>query len=180
MPKLSMPIGHYFRWKILLLRIPVNALALVITAIFIPDIYFVQKTLGALLLMAVVLGVINAILKPILQILTLPFLFATYGLVLVLMNGLILWLVSWFFPSLFAVHGFLTALVGGAFIGLVGSFLENLFGLTPPIHAEAFDPTKTPALADRLVARLVPEPSMAPESTALENPDSQPAEVTDA
>lgn len=182
MSKLTIPIRHYFRWKILLLRIPVNAVALLVTAILMPNIYFVQKTLWAVLLLAVILGVINAIIKPIVQVLTLPFLFASYGLVIVLVNALILLLVSWLFPSLFGVTRLFWALVGGVVFGICSSFLENLLGLMPPIHPEGAgtELEPAPALADRLMANIAKPPAVAPDITAPENPESQPEEVIDA
>jgi putative membrane protein len=122
-----------FNWRFLLIRIVVNALALAITAAVIPKIYFVDKSLGNWLLMALMLGVLNALLKPILQFLTLQFIFVTYGLVLVLVNSLLLWLLSFIFPNRFAVDSLLWLLVGGLVLGLISSFLENLLGLTIPI-----------------------------------------------
>ncbi|MFC2036703.1 phage holin family protein [Chloroflexota bacterium] len=122
-----------FNWRFLLVRIVVNALALAITAAVVPKIYFVDKSVLNWLLMALMLGILNALLKPILQILTLQFLFVTFGLVVVVVNTLILLLLSFLFPARFAVDNLLWALVGGLVLGLVSSFLESLLGLTMPI-----------------------------------------------
>jgi putative membrane protein len=122
-----------FNWRFLLVRILVNALALAITAAVTPKIYFVDKTITNWVLMALMLGVLNALLKPVLQFLTLQFIFVTYGLVIVLVNTLLLLLLSLLFPARFAVDNVLWALVGGLVLGLVGSFLESLLGLTMPI-----------------------------------------------
>ncbi|MEJ2711437.1 MAG: phage holin family protein [Anaerolineales bacterium] len=83
-----------FNWRFLLVRILVNALALAITSAILPKIYFVDTSIGNWLLMAFMLGVLNALLKPVLQFLTLQFIFVTYGLVVVLVNALLLWLLS--------------------------------------------------------------------------------------
>jgi putative membrane protein len=122
-----------FNWRFLLVRILVNALALAFTAAVTPKIYFVDKTVLNWLLMALMLGILNALIKPILQFLTLQFIFVTYGLVLVLVNSLLLWLLSFLFPNRFAVESILWSLVGGLVLGLVSSFLESLLGLTMPI-----------------------------------------------
>ena len=122
-----------FNWRFLLVRIVVNAIALAITAIVVPKINFVDRSIWNWLLMALMLGVLNALLKPILQFLTLQFIFATYGLVIVLVNTLILFLLSWLFPARFEVGSLLWALVGGLVLGLLSSFLESLLGLTMPI-----------------------------------------------
>ena len=130
-------ILRQFNWRFLLVRIVVNALALALTAAIIPTISFVDKTLGNWLLMALTLGVLNALLKPILQFLTLQFIFVTYGLVIVVVNALLLWLLSFLFPNRFAVESLWWLLVGGLFLGLLSSFLESLFGLTMPIVPDA-------------------------------------------
>ena len=122
-----------FNWRFLLVRLLVNALALAVAAAITPKIYFVDKSILNWLLMAVMLGILNALLKPILQFLTLQFLFVTYGLVIVFVNTLILLLLSFLFPTRFAVDNLLWALVGGLVLGLVSSFLESLLGLTMPI-----------------------------------------------
>jgi putative membrane protein len=122
-----------FNWRFLLVRIVVNAIAVAITAAVTPKIYFVDKSVGSWLLITVMLGVLNALLKPILQFLTLQFIFVTYGLVIVVVNALILLLLSFLFPARFAVDNLLWALVGGLVLGLLSSFLESLLGLTMPI-----------------------------------------------
>jgi len=125
-----------FNWRFLLVRILVNAIALAITAAVTPKIYFVDKSVWSWLLMAFMLGVLNALLKPILQFLTLQFIFVTYGLVVVLVNSLLLWLLSLLFPNRFAVENVLWLLVGGLVLGLLSSFLESLLGLTMPIVSD--------------------------------------------
>ena len=125
--------SRQFNWRFLLVRILVNALALAITAAILPKIYFVDTSIGNWLLMAFMLGVLNALLKPVLQFFTLQFIFVTYGLVVVLVNALLLWLLSLLFPNRFAVDSLLWVLVGGLVLGLLSSFLESLLGLTMPI-----------------------------------------------
>ena len=131
-------LRNHFNWRMLLMRILVNALALLITAIIVPTINFTQDTLLTWFLLAILLGIFNAVVKPIIQFATLRFLFATYGLVIVLINGAILLLLSWVFPELIEVGSVLWALVGGTLIGVISAFLENLFGLTPPILSEKY------------------------------------------
>ncbi|HFD40804.1 MAG TPA: hypothetical protein ENJ31_13255 [Anaerolineae bacterium] len=126
-------IFKQFNWRFLLVRILVNGLALDLTALLVPRIYFVDKSIWNWLLMSVMLGVLNALIKPILQYLTLRFIFATFGLVVVLVNAMLLWLLSLLFPDRFAVDNLLWALVGGLVLGLVSSFLESLLGLTMPV-----------------------------------------------
>jgi len=71
------------------------------------------------LLSAVVLGVANAILKPILFVLTLPFTILTLGLFLFILNALMLWLTALIVPG-FRVHGFLPTLLASIILSVVG------------------------------------------------------------
>ena len=64
---------RHFNWRVLLIRLLVYGLALTITAIVIPDIYFVEKRIYTLVIITIGLGLLNAIIRPILQFLTLPF-----------------------------------------------------------------------------------------------------------
>jgi len=125
-----------FNWKILLMRILVNSLALVLIGFLIPKVYFVDKTLVSVLITAAVLGLLNAFIKPLLLFLTAQLFFATYGLLVIVINTALLYLLKWLLPARFAVDGFLWALVAGLLLGLLTSALENLFGLTPPIVPE--------------------------------------------
>lgn len=125
-----------FNWRMLLMRIVVNALALLITAGLLPNIEFLERDVRTWLLLALALGVLNALVKPIIQFLTLRFIFATYGVIVALINGILLFLLSLLLPNRFAVDGILWALLGGAVLGIVSAVLENLLGLTPPIVSE--------------------------------------------
>ena len=136
--KAKIPFLRNFNWRILLLRILINAAALLLAAALLPSIYFVDRSLVTLFLMAFALGVLNAFVKPIIQVLTLRFIFASYGLIVVLINTLMMYLLAFLFPERFAVDKFIWALVGGALIGSVGGLLESLLGVTPPIVADRY------------------------------------------
>ena len=138
MAKREIPFIRNFNWRILLLRILINAVALFLTAALVPDIYFVDRSLASLLLLALGLGVLNAFVKPVLQVLTLRFIFASYGLIVILINALILYLLALFFSARFAVDSLLWAFVGGALIGAIGSLLESLLGVTAPIVGDRY------------------------------------------
>ncbi len=127
-----------FNWCMLLMRFLVNALALLVTGLLTPTMKLVDATFLNWFLLAVLLGLFNAVVKPVIQFATLRFIFATYGLVVVLINAAVLLLISWAFPSLFQIGNLFWALVAGALIGVVSAFLENLFGLTPPVLSEKY------------------------------------------
>ena len=123
----------YYRLKVLLVRILINAVVLALVILLVPQIYLINWSYGTLLVMAVALGILNAVVKPIMQFITMPFIFASYGLVVLLVNTLVLYLMDYYFPERIEIGGLFGALLGGLLIGVLGSFLENLFGLARPI-----------------------------------------------
>lgn len=170
-----------FNWRMVLMRIVINALALLITAGLVPNIYFIDRNFRSWLLLAVALGVLNALVKPIIQFLTLRFIFATYGLVVALINGVLLLLLELLFPGRFAVEGILFwPLVGGAVIGIISAILESLLGLSPPIVSEKY-PELRQRIKDRetgSVQALITETAVSKtlEPQQAEQPASRPAQ----
>jgi len=82
-------------------------------------------------ILALVFGVVNAVVKPILKILTLPITVITLGLFLLVLNALMLYLTSWLAGLLgltFTIGGFLDALLGAIVIALVGTVLNWALG----------------------------------------------------
>ena len=138
-----------FNWRLALVRILVNALALGITLLVLPHVYLTDLSISKLLLMGLVLGVLNFLVRPIVQFLTLRFIFVTYGFALVLINAVMLWLLSLVFPSVLMIEGLLWLFVGGAVLGIVSSFLEALLGLTLPVL-----PEEPPELRQRIAQRV--------------------------
>ena len=122
-----------FNWRVLLIRFLVNAATLYIVVIVTPKVSFVDQSLLNVLLLAVALGILNGLIKPVIQFFTLPFIFTTYGFIVVLVNTLILWLLGWIFPDRIVVGGLLWAFFAGALYGIISAFLESLFGLNAPI-----------------------------------------------
>ena len=108
------------RVRPLLLRFLANALALAFTAIVVPNIYFSgDHRILSWLLISAVFGLLNAFLKPLIQVVMLPLIFVSYGLVVVLINSILLLALSWIFPQRFHVHTLIWALVGGLVCGLL-------------------------------------------------------------
>ena len=78
-----------------------------------------------LLLAAVLLGVCNAVVKPVLILLTLPATVLSLGLFLIVINGVVLALVAWMLPG-FTIAGFGSAVLGALIVsvtGIIGSLL---------------------------------------------------------
>ena len=129
--------GRSFNWRMLLMRFIVNLAALTITLLLVPKINLVNRNLASWLWLALMLGLLNTFIKPIIQVLTLRFIFATTGLIVILINAFILLLLSWLFPQYLQAN-FFWALVAGAVLGLSATFMESLFGLTPPVVSEKY------------------------------------------
>jgi putative membrane protein len=106
-----------------LLRLILNGVAVFVAAHVVPGIT-VQGPVAALIAGAI-LGVVNALVRPLLILLTLPFTLVTLGLFLFVVNAICLGLVAWLVPGL-ALSGFLAALVGAIVISLVSWMLTAL------------------------------------------------------
>jgi uncharacterized membrane protein YvlD (DUF360 family) len=114
-------------------NILVNAIALSLTVLLLPDIYFINFSIASVLIVTLVLGLLNALVRPVLQFLTFRMLFGSFGLIIVVINAFILYLVARIVPNRFSVDSLFWAFVGGLLIGIFSNFLENLFGITLPI-----------------------------------------------
>jgi len=167
----KIPFLRNFNWRILLFRLLINAAALCLTALLVPSIYFVDRSLSSVLVLALGLGILNALVKPVIQFLTLRLLFVSYGLIVILINMLILYLLAHFFPQRFAVDSVFWAFVGGAVIGLVGSLLESLLGVTAPILADRYPDLRAKIKEGQVggVETLLeqPLPTLAPQAPEL-------------
>jgi putative membrane protein len=106
-----------------LVRVLANAVAILVAAAVVPGIEVsgALSTIGA----GLVLGLVNALVRPILLVLTLPLTLVTLGLFLFVLNGLCLWLTAALVKG-FEVHSFWAALLG-AFLVSVVSWLLTAF-----------------------------------------------------
>ncbi|MCQ4207751.1 MULTISPECIES: phage holin family protein [Streptomyces] len=80
------------------------------------------KKIGTLILVALIFGLVNFIVKPIVKVLTFPLFILTLGLITLIVNALMLLLTSWLADKLdlsFHVDGFWTAVLGGLIISIV-------------------------------------------------------------
>ena len=80
----------------------------------------------SLIVAALLLGVINAIIRPVLLVLSLPFILVTLGLFILVVNAFMLWIVGKIVPG-FHVDGFWTAFFGSIIIGIVNWALSAVF-----------------------------------------------------
>ena len=107
----------------LVLRWVVTAFALWLTSQLIRGIEI--HGVGAVFIAALVLGILNAFLRPLVLFLTFPINLLSLGLFTFVINGFMLWLTSQVVRG-FAVHGFWSAVIGALLLSLI-SFALNVF-----------------------------------------------------
>jgi putative membrane protein len=100
-----------------LLRWFIGSLGLWLAATIVPGVNIAG--VGTLMIAALLLGVVNAVVRPLLIILTLPITVITLGLFLLVINAAMLALVAWALPGL-TIDGFFPALLGSIVISVVG------------------------------------------------------------
>jgi putative membrane protein len=111
-----------------LLRLVITAFALWLAVRFVPGIGWSGGPLG-LLGVAVVFGLLNALVRPILAALSCPLVILTLGLFLIVLNGFMLLLTAWVSGELglgFTVDGIVPAIVGALLVAVTSAIL-NLF-----------------------------------------------------
>jgi putative membrane protein len=115
--------------KSFLTRVIINALAIAATAWLLPGITIGGNKVVTILLVAVVFGLINAIIKPIFSFVTCGLYVVTLGLFTFIANALMLWItqyVAGWFGLQFSIDTFWTALIGAIIISIV-SFVLSMF-----------------------------------------------------
>jgi len=100
-----------------------NAVALLAVAYLLPGI--TVASFGSAMWAALILGLVNMLIKPVLILLTLPITIVTLGLFLFVVNALLFWFVGSMLTG-FKVNGFWWAVIGAIVYSLISGFLTNL------------------------------------------------------
>jgi putative membrane protein len=117
-----------------LVQLLINAAALYVAVLLVPDLDFAFEPEMAwlkFLLVAFIFGLVNTIIRPVLRILTLPITFMTLGIFLIVINALMLMLTGAISAELdlgLVVGNFLAALLGAIIISVVGFVLSMVVG----------------------------------------------------
>lgn len=116
----------------LIIRWFINAVAVWVAANLVPGIMLSDESPVAIIVIALILGLLNATLSPLLKFLTCPFILLTLGLGALLINTLVFWLSGEIAQSLgygFTVDGFWSAFLGALVVSVVsvvlGVFLKE-------------------------------------------------------
>ncbi|NTU43914.1 MAG: phage holin family protein [Chlorobiaceae bacterium] len=110
----------------ILLQWLINALAVYATAHLLEGIHI--KSFGAAILVALVLGLVNALLRPVLVFFSIPFIILTLGLFLLVINALLLQLSASIVGG-FTIDSFWWAIGGSVVISLISWILSSLLNL---------------------------------------------------
>ena len=117
------------------LRVAITAVALFVATAVVPGIQLLAATtlskITTLVVVALIFGVTNTVLKPVVKTLGCVFYVLTLGLFGLVVNGLLLWLTSWVAGKLsepFHITGFWPAFWGAIIVGLVGWLLSITLG----------------------------------------------------
>ena len=116
-------VGFLISWLL-------NAISFAILTYWIAPLFHIgihADTVTALIIAALVFGIINAVIRPLATILSIPLIIVTLGLFLFVLNALLLWLVGGIVPG-FHVYGFWAAFWGAIWLGII-SWAVNAIGL---------------------------------------------------
>lgn len=108
------------------IRVIINAVAIAITASLLSGVHVSNNDIGTLLIIGLVFGIVNAIVRPILIFLTCPAVIVTLGLFLLVINGLMLMLTASLIPERLQIDGFGTAVLAGIIMGILGMIMESV------------------------------------------------------
>src|SRR5438034_5342388 len=111
--------------KTFLQRWFVNTLAVLAAAHLVKGLSY--DSWGGLVAASLLLGILNAFLRPLLLLLSLPLLLVTFGLFILVINALLLYFIGWLLQS-FQVSGFASAFWGALVISLVSMLVNSLIG----------------------------------------------------
>ncbi len=113
-----------------ILRVIVSAIAIAVAAALLPGISVVNKDILSFLLLGLIFGIVNALIKPIISILSCPLVLLTLGLFMFVINGVMLMITAALSDGRLKVDGLGWAIVGGIIMGVVNVVLELVLGMS--------------------------------------------------
>lgn len=107
----------------LVIRLGINVFTLLVVQYLVPG--FVLSDLWTAIVAAIVIGIVNTFIRPIVQLIALPVSVLTFGITAFLINVLLLWGTAQVVPG-FRIDSFLTAVIASVLLSLVSWFLNKL------------------------------------------------------
>ena len=110
-----------------LIRIMINAIAIGVTAMLIPNIHVANNDFTTLVVIGLIFGLVNAVVRPLLLFLTCPMILFSLGLFIFVINGLMLLITDSLAGDRLIIEGGIgTAIMGGMVMGIVTIVLESI------------------------------------------------------
>ena len=106
----------------------INTLAVLVAVYMVPGIRFKDDSLWTPFVTSLVLGILNAFIRPVLMVLALPLVIVTLGLFTLVINALLLYFVSFLLARHFAIDSFWAAFLGALVISVVSLLLNLVTG----------------------------------------------------
>ncbi|MCY3781296.1 MAG: phage holin family protein [Chloroflexi bacterium] len=120
------------------IRVLINAVAIAVTAMLIPNIHIANNDLGTLLTIGLIFGIVNSLLKPLLILLTCPAVVLSLGLFIFVINGVMLLITDSLAGDRLVIDGgIFTAIIGGMVMAGVSIALETILKLDEPRDSKA-------------------------------------------
>ncbi len=113
-----------------LIRVLINAVAIAVTALLIPNIHIANNDVTTLLIIGLIFGLVNSLLKPLLILLTCPAVLLSLGLFIFVINGFMLMITDSLAGDRLTIDGgIFTAILGGMVMAAVTIALESALKL---------------------------------------------------
>lgn len=112
-----------------ILRVIIYAVGIALVAEIVPGIHIPNDTISTLLIIGIVFGILNAILKPIITLLTCPLVILSLGLFVLVINGVMLLVTASLIPARLQIDGFGPAFIGGIAMSIISLVLERVLGV---------------------------------------------------
>ena len=106
----------------------INTLAVLVAVYIVPGIHLTDNSILTPFIVSLVLGILNAFIRPIIILLAMPLVILTLGLFMLVINALLLYLVGIVLQSHFQVDGFGSAFLGALVISIVAVVLNSMTG----------------------------------------------------
>ena len=112
------------------IRVLINAVAIAVTALLIPNIHIANNDISTLLIVGLIFGFVNSLLKPLLLLLTCPAVILSLGLFIFVINGVMLLITDSLAGERLVIDGgIFTAILGGMVMGAISIVLESALQL---------------------------------------------------
>ncbi|MEO8107442.1 MAG: phage holin family protein [Actinomycetes bacterium] len=125
--------GQSLNWRLVLVRLITSGLAVTLTVLITPGLAFTGWRPGEFWLVAAVFALISAVVKPALQFFSLRFIVASYGLINIVVNGVLLWLLTVVLSEILTYQYVWQLLLGGLIVGILGMLFDAMAGTNHPV-----------------------------------------------